>query len=256
MHREPYRAPDVFIAALGRSGSTMLANRLTTPPDRWVLIQPRFANASTGSDLFSQAVLFDDTLGTPPSRSEGESHYEAVERVFAPALNRLSRWGLKEVRHDLYQPTIDLLSPRQVIVLVRDLRDVAVSLLEKMSSDGDSQYDHAWLRKYLTDTPAAIVELLKTADANATKLVRYEDLVADSTTSDQLAEWLDWPLDGQPDRGLRQVYRRDREVDLHGGVVTQAALGRHTQSAHPDAPELTAWIQTHHAEFHERFDYS
>ena len=48
--------PDLFVAAMGRSGSTMLANLLTTPPRRWLLVEPRFADASTGRDLVEQVL--------------------------------------------------------------------------------------------------------------------------------------------------------------------------------------------------------
>lgn len=85
--------PDVMIAALGRSGSTLLANLLTTPPARWVMIEPRLANGSTGLDLVNQATNFGFTIEPNTWRLQSdETPDERTERVFGPLVAQLERW--------------------------------------------------------------------------------------------------------------------------------------------------------------------
>jgi hypothetical protein len=249
--------PDLFIAALGRSGSTMLANLLTTPPNRWLIVEPRFANATTGRDVLEQARLFginiDDTEWPP---QEGESSGQRITRVFRKRILDLQKWGLKEVRRDVILQTIDHLRPKHTIVLVRDLRDVAVSLYEKSVRDNNPRYDDEWLRNYLTEAPAGILEAVDALATHDHRVVRYEDLVSDDTLRDDLAQWLDWPLDGQPERNLASIYQRAREVELHAGAVTNISVGRYRSAdISTAAREIADWAHHRTPEFQQRFGY-
>ncbi len=249
--------PDVFIAALGRSGSTLLANLLTTPPGRWVMIEPRVADNTTGLDLIQQAISFGLPVSVDEwSRHEGESHRERFHRVFGDRLRQLDRWGLKEVRPDLLLPSYRLLRPRKSIILVRDIRDAAVSLVEKTERDADPRYDETWIRRYLTSSPAAVLALLDSIGRRDCRVVRYEELVVDARARSDLASWLDWPLDGDPKRHLAEIYNRAREAILHAGVVTDRALRRRTLTTSPRAIEIANWAAVENVEFQRRFGYT
>ena len=220
------------------------------------MIEPRFANATTGNDLIEQAIGFGLDIDTSEwMLRDGENPTDRTVRVFADRLTRLDRWGLKEVRPDLLTPSLHLLRPRQTIVLVRDIRSVAVSLVEKTEADADPRYDRGWLHSYLRDSPRAILDLMNRLGDAANRVVRYEDLVADVSERTLLAEWLDWPLDGVPDRHLADLYKRRREVQLHAGAVTTQALERYATSTSERALTTADWAANENREFQKRFGY-
>ena len=250
--------PDLFIAAMGRSGSTMLANLFTTPPERWVLVEPRLADASTGRDVLDQARSFGwDLTDGHWCLAPGEDALQRIHRVFAARLRGLKKWGVKEVRSELFGPTINILRPRQTLVLVRDLRDVAISLHAKIIRDDNPNYDEDWLRGYLTKTPKAIVDLARDVEQLDHMTVRYEDLVRDLGVRVKIAQWAEWPLDGAPDRNLATVFGRGREVALHAGAVTEKALARHQRPDISDgARAIAAWAHDVGRQYQQRFGYA
>jgi len=249
--------PDVYLAALGRSGSTMLANLLTTPPDRWMIIEPRFANGSTGRDVLAQArevgiSVTNDAWEQGPT----ESTFERNARVFDRPLRELSKWGLKEVRSDLLLETQSVLDPVKTVVLVRDLRDAAASLFRKTEFDSDASYDSEWLHAYLANSPAAIMQLLDQLPPKSHRVVRYEDIVSLPDSRRELANWLEWPLDGDPGRNLSTLFQRRREVELHQGVVSRRSLDRRRTTDDPREVELVEWVHATQNEFQSRFGYA
>ncbi len=234
----------------------MLANLLTNPPQRWVVIEPRFANGSTGMDVVHQARDFGWEI-TPEEWAvgPGETPGQRTTRVFAHQLAVMERWGVKEVRPDLLQPTFDQLRPKKVIVLVRDIHDAATSLVEKTQRDADAHYDEAWIREYLTSSPQAILDLLGHLGRADHRIVRYEDFVVDETVREVLADWLDWPLDGDPGRNLIDLFKHGREVEIHAGEVTDRALRRRSQTKNIQAIAMSEWAAEENREFQRRFGY-
>lgn len=236
----------------------MLANLLTTPPERWVIVEPRFANASTGPDVLDQARSFGWDLGGEHWRlAPGEDALQRIHRLFQARLGGLKKWGFKEVRSELFRQSVELLRPRQTVVLVRDLRDVAVSLHAKMIRDDKPNYDEVWLRDYLTKTPSAIVDLTRDVEQLDHMVVRYEDFVRATEVRVKMARWAGWPLDGAPDRNLARVFGREREVALHEGVVTEKALARHRGAdVSEEARAVAAWAHEVGSQYQERFGYA
>jgi len=49
---------DLFIAGLGRAGTTLLANLLTSPPKRWLLAEPGITRGDMGEHVRIQAEQF------------------------------------------------------------------------------------------------------------------------------------------------------------------------------------------------------
>lgn len=200
----PVSRPRVYIAAMGRSGSTMLANLLHNPPGCVALVEPNLLSDAPTAECLRQAAESGQQDGEP----------------WSAVLDRARAWGLKEVRADLHEPTIRLLRPQHILVLLRDPLAAAVSLYEKGIADGDL-HRLAWLearaREPLRVLPAVAV------DPRAV-VVAYERFVTDDSSRDALARYIDWPLTGDPNRGLAR-WNRAREIGLHGGAVTAKRAG-------------------------------
>ena len=236
------RAPDLLIASHGRSGSTLLAALLTSPPHRIILNEPGIPRAVYGTHVRQQlqaaglipearpAHLFDN----PPQHSDPT---ELATELLAPCLSQCQRWGIKEVNPDWIRASAATLAPRQILILVRDLAESAASLYLKNKREGEPR-SADWLIERFRTSLEALAELLE-SPAVPTRRVWYHQLVAAEAARDELADWLDWPLDGTPDRNF-DIYNRAHESAAHAGRVSSRSVGRY-QPGH-DA-QLDAFVE-------------
>ena len=89
---------DLLITGMSRAGTTALANLLTTPPDRWVIIEPGLTRDGVGEHVLEQARRF----GPPVAVSDAQWRAGDREPGWAicsigPGLSSLRGWGVKEV---------------------------------------------------------------------------------------------------------------------------------------------------------------
>ncbi|MEM8757174.1 MAG: hypothetical protein AAGF47_05255 [Planctomycetota bacterium] len=217
MPRLPRVRPHAYIAAMGRSGSTVLANLFHDPPERVMLLEPNLLEPEPTGECRLQLT---DSLG-PGATIE--------------TLGETERWGIKEVRADLHGPAIDRLDPAHIVVLLRDPVAASISLHEKGERDGDLAR-LAWLEARMTD-PLRV--LPRIAERHNAIVVAYERLVADADARAALADRLGWPMTGDLNRGLTR-YGRAREIDLHRGAITTASLARSLDNA---APQARAFVE-------------
>lgn len=211
----------VFIAAMARSGSTLLCDLMTVPRQRFCIVEPWFVLGVRGDSLAEQ---FERNAGLPKKQFEAEtrhrSHARFLERyrsVLAPSLSRLERWGVKEVRPELHQPTIDTINPRRIVVLVREISSVISSLQIKNRRNGISdEQSLAWIQNYI---PIAAETLIAVADRSDSLVVRYEDFIGSPDTRASLAKSIDWPLDGTPNASF-DIFGRHAEAARHGGSIS------------------------------------
>ena len=242
---------DVYIAAMPRSGSTMLANLLTNPPARWILVEPWFPRGARGAHLYQQAQRFGLPLTARDwARRDGEDAATRVDRLFAEPLTALDRWGVKEVKGDLHDDTIAMIRPRKIVVLVRDIEDVALSMCEKHDRNPQPELDRAWMRTFIVTAAEAVVDLAR--DQSTTRVMRYEDFAMSAHSRQELAEWLDWPLDGDPGANL-DLFDREYERDRHPDGVTAVSVARRRLENVPErrrfAGELAAALQRYQSVF-------
>ncbi len=164
----------VYIAALPRSGSTMLANLLTSPPQRWVLVEPGLHCPTPSPSLSFQYNRFLEASGAAPDEAVTTSPRLLVKRL-GDLLPTLEFWGLKEVGTD-HPAVISYARPRKTIILVRDIRDALLSLLEKHSAP-ERRWEPQSQMSFLGDCCAALIDLARDGSPD-TRICRYEDLVS------------------------------------------------------------------------------
>lgn len=253
--RELFNA-DIYIAAIARSGSTLLCDLMTFPTGNICLIEPRFyaGMRAERSQFQLKAAGFDipDERWKALESKTKASYMERYTELIAPVLRQCTRWGVKEVRAELHRPTIETINPAKILVLVRNARDVAVSLCQKILQSGGSPADAAqFVEGYLSRNCACLVEF---ADSANTIVARYEDFARSETELRNLAVALDWPFEGIPNQSFERL-GRSVEAERHTGTVTSAR--RHDLRSLP--PELFSVIEKSLPDcelYQRRFGYS
>jgi len=212
LNNELIFSADLYIAAMGRSGSTSLANMLTTPPKRWVLVEPWFVHGAVSRSVKDRWAEFgwevrDKDWWFSTSNRNHDAFVHRYREFLAPHLAMLQRWGVKEVRGDFHIATIATINPKRTIILVRNIRDVIRSLLEKQIRQQTEQtHGLPWIEKYLSEAAESLIKLSRSSSANC-RIVRFEELMHDKSAQNKLSDWLDWPLDGDPNAGLSALGR-------------------------------------------------
>jgi hypothetical protein len=215
---------DVLLFGMMRAGTTMLANLLTSPPDRLVLVEPGITRGDMGDHVFQQLQM----AGLPIDRRDWDAIPDPVqrfERLVRPLIAG-KNWGIKEVNTAGLADLLRLLPPRRVVLIVRDIRDIALSALEKVQLQNTPQYTYQVLTDRCIASANAIITLHQRFPEDRRYVIRYEDLTQDAAARQRLADWLDWPLTGDPGQRL-DLYSRSYEVARHGPAIGTASVGRH-----------------------------
>lgn len=213
---------DVYIAAMGRSGSTVLCD-LMTYPKNVCLIEPRFASGARSSRLLqqlrsAQVMISHQEWKALESRSAA-GYLERYKTMLSPALKQCDRWAAKEVRPEFHAPTIATINPKRILVLVRNANDVAYSLYDKYQRDGgDARTASTYVREYLSASAKTLVGI---ASSQNVLVCRYEDFTRSPADMQALAVKLDWPLQGTPNASFDKL-KRSAEADRHKGLLTAA----------------------------------
>lgn len=225
---------DVFVAGMSRGGTTLLANLMTTPPGQWLITEPGITRGDMGEHVRQQALRFGIEIDEREWRAggAGESARQRFERVLAPRLAGC-RWGVKEVNIAGWDELIRRYRPRRIVVAVRDIRDCALSILEKHERQTIGRRDFLWMYERLLDTSRALVKLTRETPAEQLRVVRYEDFVRDPQQRNALSAWLGWSLDGDPSRCL-DLFGRESEISRHAGEITPGSVSRAAHEQRPD----------------------
>ncbi|MDX9911775.1 MAG: sulfotransferase [Phycisphaerales bacterium] len=250
------RPLDLFIAGLPRAGTTMLANLLTAPPERLVLVEPGLTRGDPGAHLPMQFEEFPDCPSPEHMLRRGDESSEAhFWRVWGPIICGLRSWGVKEVNPLGYDDLLAKYQPRRVIVLVRDIRDAALSLAEKHTRSPIPGKGMDWATQRLIDASHALLRVRSAVPSDRVRVVRYEDFVRDPAERAALESWLDWPLAGRPDRHM-ESFGRAWEIERHAGQVSDRSVDRRSREPSEDARRYASEVVEQLAEFQRTFGYS
>ena len=213
--------PDFYIAAMGRSGSTMIANWLTSSPSQLVFVEPAFLSLPNTRLLRIQL----ENLGLGPSDEEWDRADPSAASRFARLMSpRLAsrRWAVKEVLCAEHGASLDLLRPKRVLITVRNINDVALSFFEKHRLQGNlARFSDEWVVDYCIRESAGLIAFRDELVRRSTpfEVVRYEDFTQSKETRSRVAAFLGWPGGGPTDAHLNR-FDRTFEAERHGTTIS------------------------------------
>ncbi len=213
--------PDFYIAAMGRSGSTMISNWLTLAPDRLVFIEPSILDIRNTRLLRIQLANFGMAVSDRDWDAEDDTAAGRFERIMVPRL-RGKRWALKEVLGSEHQAIIDALAPSRILISVRNILDVALSFFEKhRTQDNLHRFDDQWVADYCGRESAGLLALQRELQARSIPyaVIRYEDFTCSEASRNDVCAFLGWQGGGATDMHLDQ-FDRSFEVERHGVKVS------------------------------------
>lgn len=249
--------PDFYIAAIGRSGSTMLSNWLSTPPDRIVFMEPFFLRPMNSRLLRIQLA----NLGMPVSDAEWEasdpSALDRFRRLMVPRLEG-RRWAAKEVLCEEHEAMTETFAPPRVLVSVRNIEDVALSFFEKHRlQDNLDRFGDDWVADYCRRESSGILAYLARLEQAAipARVVRYEDFTASAEERAGLLEFVGWPGGGEVTANLDD-FDRGFEVERHGTGIAASARDRASRALAPEIAAAAAAIAEECGNYQRRFGYA
>jgi hypothetical protein len=218
---EPAPSPDFYIAAIGRSGSTMLGNWLSNPPGRIVFNEPFFLRPMNSRLLRIQL----DSLGIGVSDSEwaerDETAAERFQRLMAPRLAG-RKWAAKEVLCEEHRAMTEAFAPPKVLVTVRNIVDVALSFFEKHRlQDNLDRFGDDWVVEYCLRESSGMLDYVQSLESGriAYLVVRYEDLVASQDMRSKIVDFTGWPGGGDASSNFEE-FDRGFEAERHGRAIS------------------------------------
>jgi hypothetical protein len=230
---EADKRPDFYIAAIGRSGSTLLGNWLTRPPDQLVFNEPFFSRLENSRLLRIQLAAFGMAADDDEWERRDESANARFTRLMATRLEG-RRWAFKEVLSKEHRRSLELFAPPKIIITVRNIVDVALSFFEKHRAQQNlERFGDDWVTGYCADESTGILNFKRRLEAEAVplKVVRYEDFVRSEQERRSVEEFVGWEGGGDTasnfndfDRGF-EIARHGTEISDRVRQVDERALG-------------------------------
>lgn len=209
--------PDLYIASIGRSGSTLIANWLSRPDlGQYIFVEP---NLTQGISPLLQTQL--QRFHLTNNEADGPDSPAALAALLAGR-----QWGVKEVKGELHDALGSLFQPRRVVVTVRDITEVYLSLVEKHRIQGvEERFDPEWSRQYCVRESGYIHQLARSRPEYYA--VRYQDFVCSAATRSALAAFSGFTGGGAVDFNF-DLYNRSYETGYHQGEIRMRKQGYRT----------------------------
>ena len=249
------RRLDLYLAAMGRSGSTLLCDLYSRCPTHWLMSEPWITRGSYGVGQLERIRRFGFDVADEEwyaKRSE-ESDLDRFWRVYGEIVRRLEFFGAKEVRCEFHDEYYRVMRPRKVLVLVRDIRDVIISLIEKTEIEKKEGYDSAFVSQYLRNNCRGLMEFYSLVRGEDVEVLKYEEF---STSEERRAQtdrfFGHGSVEKVPETG--NLSARPWEIERHGLTVTDRSVNRFERESNID------WLGVYNEigecrEYNEFFEY-
>jgi hypothetical protein len=265
-------SPFIYISGLMRTGSTVLAEALTSWPYSFILREPdlgknAFAIRPGDAEFLMQKDIDLTAFGQSNSRSAflqrrlrrlGYPQDYMVRRFKADLLTQLheqvAQVGVKEVHNAGWRNYLKHFPDMRVVIIARDPRDIYISNYHR--------FQRGLLKHKSSHTPIEIANELSRGFAMQLQLrestnafpVRYEDLCLQPQLFAEIKRFVDSPIPTMGEVGQFTGKHPDRsyEQQLHGNHISAQSVSRwrkeqdasllaDAQSCFDQMPEYTAF---------------
>lgn len=251
--RKPENAMDLAIYGMMRSGTTFLADKLTSQPSAFVLTEPNMHLNDWGTHTLRQLQAF----GIHVDESEWDRNRWPSFEVFfdtriLPELSRLEFWGVKLVNFANWPYFFNKYQPKRLILCVREIRDVVLSAVELAATQERSHVlDSKWITNRAVETARELVRMSRLPHL----LVRYEDLCTDPTVMRRILDYTGLTSTGDERIGLDSAYRRRYEHQRHGSALSSRTVYSYCKGTRRQGRELAEHVWQQCAEYCTTFGY-
>ncbi len=234
----------IYIAAIARSGSTAISNMLTLPPMQQILVEP--SAYAFGMNKFN---LLEDSKAR-------DRYLDTCNSMLGFQLSKPEKWGVKEVHPACHFGAIELLEPKIVLLLVRDIRAVFLSLLEKHRiQNAENIFSKAWTIDYCEKASTALSNFRRSEVGRDAITLRYEDFLATNNSHFDLGAKLGWSASGDPFRGFAE-YDRLYEIERNANKKRSPFLAACSRGFSIETDEEAEILGLSCAEYQRMFGYA
>lgn len=248
--------PNIYIAAIGRSGSTMLCSILTREPDHIVFVEPKFHKPPYRKMLTPQLLQYGMEISKAQyNQAQGQPPLAQLDELLGARLRQI-KWGFKEVQCREHQRVLSIFRPAHILINVRHIFSVAISFMEKHRRQGNErQYPPTWVLDHCIRESNGLVRFCKhlSETGRPFTIVRYEDFTQNSESRAKLKYLLNWEFGGKSERFLED-FNRGFESRRHEGrdfrepsIAERELPAEHIKLAH--------YIETSCARYQRYFGY-
>lgn len=237
-------APFIYIAALRRTGSTVLSESLTSFPSSFIFREPklgrkRFTVKSNDAELFlkhgidlkefsekwSGNSLMDRITGR--NRMMRAFQYDLMPRLLAI----LGQVGVKEIHHIGWPFYADAFPEMKVVLTARDPRDIFISTYYRVREGKDHFRRGFSARELARDLNRDFRQQQLMSQALPSMKITYEDFCSDTALLDKVKTFVGSRIDGTGGAGQFNIANPNRvaEARVHGDKVTSTRVDRWRQ---------------------------
>jgi hypothetical protein len=233
---------DVLIVGVPRSGTSMLSNLMSSPPETLVLYEPHLGMRQPSDHVNAQLSEL------------GWGRFDSTRQLVKHVSGSVERWGAKEVMPRHIRQTLQTCGFKLIIFMVRNLEHAALSLIDRVIEMPHVASPDRWGRAFV-ETSTILVDLFNRCDTESRVVVRYEKFVADQALRRSLEKQLKWPLIGDLEVGFKRQGRW-LEIKRHERQVTATSLKLRSSEGDPGKLDYAAKLVSQCAEYQRLFGYT
>jgi len=226
--------PFIYIAALRRTGSTLLCEVLSAMPHGFVFNEPNLADGSfvvreREYQFFREQGVDLRAFRDRRSGLRRPFLFRAFQRELLPRLLQVvEQVGVKEIFHRNWRRYLKAFPDMKVVLTARDPRDVYISLYNRYRR-GVALWEGPFGPREVAESLLAEFEHQRAMEATLpVEKVRYEDLCSDQSSLARVRRFTESDVSelGEIGSVLSRDPRRQQEHAVHGGRITGRQIAR------------------------------
>jgi len=234
--------PFIYVAALRRTGSTLLCELLSGIPHAFVFNEPNLADGTFVVREREQAALLEHGVDLRAFRDRWRGVrrpllFRAFRKELMPQLLEVVRQvGVKEIFHRHWRRYLRAFPEMKIVLTARDPRDIYISLYNRHRR-GVALWEGAFGPREVAESLMQEFAYQREMEATLTvERIRYEDLCMDPSRIERIRLFTETETSGQGDLGsvLRDDPRRRQEYEVHGGQITSRQIARWKREENED----------------------